>query len=406
MSDAVDREKLFEQVWSVPMLHLAPTYGLSGPALRQLCVELRVPVPIRGHWARLAAGHVIPRPSLPSLSSPPSAERAGSRRLAPPRNAKAAGDKGPLVEALSNNEVALTEEQFDRVLKPTSFHPLIRDLATSYEKAAVEALQMRSKRDWEESNPGKKYRGPMPRHGEWKYFADAGQILLKTHRKSVLRVSLLTYRCALVLLNSLVEGLEARGYEAQLEGGSERLRGTRSEAHISIRVAERLELGFRIEKEAWRDEPRNVRTFQPTEKLSLGIEQMGWGEVVLADRQGGLLGSDWESVWAAIERQHERSVATRQGRIDQKLAIEEQVRVARERQLLEENRRKLADAERARREALVSEAKDWDAARLIRGYIEHIEREKHDATDAAFLTWRSWALDVAQDLDPSHKRIG
>ncbi len=388
------------------MLHLAPTYGMSGPSLRKLCVELRVPVPMRGHWARLAAGHVIPRPSLPSLSSPPSAEKPGSRRSATLRNAEAVGDKRPSVEAPSDNEVALAAEQFDRVLKPTSFHPLIRDLVTSYEKAALEALQMRSKRDWEENNPGKKYRGPMPQYGEWKYFADAGQLLLKTHRKSVLRVSLLTYRRALVLLNSLVEGLEARGYEVGLESGSERLRGTRSEAHVSIRVAERLEQGFRIEKEAWRDEPRTVRTFQPTEKLSLGIEQMGWGEVVLADRQGGLLGSDWESVWAAIERQHERSVATKQGWIDQKLALEEQARVAREQQLLEENTRKLADVERARRVALVSEAKDWDAARLIRRYIEHIESEKHDGTDAAFFTWRSWALGVAQDLDPSHKRIG
>ena len=52
-----DREELYQKVWEKPMLKVAEEYGVSSVALGKTCRKLCVPVPGRGHWAKLAHGH-------------------------------------------------------------------------------------------------------------------------------------------------------------------------------------------------------------------------------------------------------------------------------------------------------------------------------------------------------------
>ena len=63
----LDRSALFERVWTVPVEKLAKEWGLSGRGLAKACRRLRIPVPPRGYWARVAAGQRLSRPPLPSL---------------------------------------------------------------------------------------------------------------------------------------------------------------------------------------------------------------------------------------------------------------------------------------------------------------------------------------------------
>jgi ankyrin repeat protein len=63
----LDRSALFERVWTVPVEALAKEWGLSGRGLAKACRRLRIPVPPRGYWARVAAGQNLGRPRLPSL---------------------------------------------------------------------------------------------------------------------------------------------------------------------------------------------------------------------------------------------------------------------------------------------------------------------------------------------------
>jgi len=63
----LDRQKLFERVWTVPVETLATEWGLSGRGLAKACTRLRIPVPPRGYWARVAAGQRPARPRLPAL---------------------------------------------------------------------------------------------------------------------------------------------------------------------------------------------------------------------------------------------------------------------------------------------------------------------------------------------------
>jgi hypothetical protein len=67
-----DREELYRKVWEKPMLKVAEEYGVSAVALGKTCRKLSVPVPGRGHWAKLAHGHEgVKQPPLPKLDKVP-----------------------------------------------------------------------------------------------------------------------------------------------------------------------------------------------------------------------------------------------------------------------------------------------------------------------------------------------
>src|SRR5262245_43314834 len=65
---ALTREKLYEQVWSEPIVHVARRLGLSGRGLGKLCARYEIPVPPRGWWAKKQHGHAVRRIALPPPS--------------------------------------------------------------------------------------------------------------------------------------------------------------------------------------------------------------------------------------------------------------------------------------------------------------------------------------------------
>jgi hypothetical protein len=64
----VERQKLYEQVWSIPGATLAIQYGISDVGLAKACKRYRIPRPPRGYWARLEAGQKVQRDALPPIS--------------------------------------------------------------------------------------------------------------------------------------------------------------------------------------------------------------------------------------------------------------------------------------------------------------------------------------------------
>jgi len=61
-----NREKLYEEVWSKPVVQVALQYGVSDVAIHKICKSLNVPVPPRGYWARIRAGEKIKKAPLPA----------------------------------------------------------------------------------------------------------------------------------------------------------------------------------------------------------------------------------------------------------------------------------------------------------------------------------------------------
>ncbi len=67
-----DRDELYQKVWERPLTKMAQEYGVSAVTLGKACRKLLVPVPGRGHWAKLVHGHDgVPKPPLPKLDMVP-----------------------------------------------------------------------------------------------------------------------------------------------------------------------------------------------------------------------------------------------------------------------------------------------------------------------------------------------
>ena len=67
-----DRDELYRKAWEKPLIKVAQEYGVSAVALGKACRKLLVPVPGRGHWAKLAHGHAgIRKMPLPKLDKVP-----------------------------------------------------------------------------------------------------------------------------------------------------------------------------------------------------------------------------------------------------------------------------------------------------------------------------------------------
>lgn len=65
MPTKITRQELYQRVWGRPMVHVGADFGMSGNALRMYCVKYGIPIPGRGHWAKLKAGKKVNRVALP-----------------------------------------------------------------------------------------------------------------------------------------------------------------------------------------------------------------------------------------------------------------------------------------------------------------------------------------------------
>jgi len=70
-----NREELYKDVWEQPLTKLQAKYGVSNVAIGKACRKLKVPLPGRGYWAKLAAGHKVKRMPLPEFEDAPVVHR-------------------------------------------------------------------------------------------------------------------------------------------------------------------------------------------------------------------------------------------------------------------------------------------------------------------------------------------
>ncbi|MBC5628670.1 hypothetical protein H8S20_07185 [Clostridium sp. NSJ-6] len=64
----LEREKLYEEVWTVRMKELANKYGISEATLRKHCRALKVPIPQSGYWIKVNNGSNPKRIPIPNFS--------------------------------------------------------------------------------------------------------------------------------------------------------------------------------------------------------------------------------------------------------------------------------------------------------------------------------------------------
>ncbi|MDR5778079.1 hypothetical protein QCE63_01390 [Caballeronia sp. LZ065] len=399
------RAQLYEEVWTIPMVHVGKKYGLSGTAIKRICDELHIPVPEPGHWTRAELGHSVQRPPLPALSEQPTTKAASPIGARPVRKRGLVETPRPASDERAVDRIGMAARQTRE-----RWHPMLNGLRQQMEKDAGKADQLKKKHDWEQAHPGKKYPTlPEVIYGNWEYFCDAGQLLLTlTHRKLVARLSLDCYKRGLSLLNAICHQAEQRGYSVSMQQGEERLRLSRDEAYVELRITEKLVAGIRYRVNSWDKSRQPVRTRTATGKLALFVERQGTGQTELADRPDELLENQFDRIFEAIEHQHKGSLA----RVAERAKWEQDRRESEIRRQEEERQRREAqrrcEEETQQRQALISEVDDWQRAELIRAYLTMLDSRIGDGgqTMDGYSQWRAWAQVVANDLDRSDHRVG
>jgi len=63
-----EREALYDEIWTDPVITVAKRYGISDNGLRKHCKRLGIPLPPSGYWAKINSGQKVPKPALPKVT--------------------------------------------------------------------------------------------------------------------------------------------------------------------------------------------------------------------------------------------------------------------------------------------------------------------------------------------------
>lgn len=373
-----ERAALYEEVWSTPLTTLAKKYAMSDNGIRKVCKAMNIPLPVHGHWAKVAAGHKVAKAPLPA-----NAERTSftSRRVDPARPThRTAEDDTWLAERIAFEGRA--ENRIVVELAPARWHPVMTELRDQVREAVKAIPRMQRDSERQKKNPNVIRE---PDFSGWRYprFMDDGQLV----HDSPLKVSPLGYERALAIFNAICVEAARRELAVAMDKKEARLVLEGFEGRVEMRISERLD-------EAWRKEVRwdkkleNVKYKVPTGKLRLFLgatyseRQMSDGETPLEAQLNDLFVRVWDHVVKSRVQRREREARHRQWEEDE-----------RRRQAAEERRRQ----EAARRAKLLEDASAWQKANLLRQYVEHAKASGDERFDSE---WLDWALGVADAMDP------
>ena len=362
-----DREELYREVWEKPLIKVAESYGVSAVALGKTCRKLRVPVPGRGHWAKLAYGKEgAKKPPLPKLDKIPVIYRSPIVQKKPATQNENDPEFAAINGLLASG--ALNPPPTDGSARP---HPLVRHTAS--------LLRSRSRKD---------------EHG----------ILLPREAGGLdVKVSEGTLERALLIMNQILGVLERQGSGVEIseEGNTTALINGE---HVSFGIEEPIRRVVtqnpRVPNPTDRWDYDKVVTHEPGGKLALVIrsttsgkyaQRAQWSDAkvrrienLVPDFVAGLLRTA-----VALRRQEEdrkKREAEQQKRTQERAQLQKDIQEE-EKKLEQFN--KWVDlwerAERMRRfiSAYAEKSQSWSA-----------EKQQH------YKAWIEWATKQADRLDP------
>ena len=394
---SMSREALYDAVWSVPMTQLSRQYGITGHALRKICIQQQIPSPNAGYWTKVAVGKTVDRPPLN-----PFAEATKKRPVVAARQEKSPAN---VAQVTVGWPLQIHAESEARI----KWHPVLASLRSEIAEAAINAKRLKRICEWEERNPRLEHpdRKRLSLYGLWSQFCAEGQILLNSHRKSVFRVSFGHYERGLRILNSVTASAVARGYQVSIQNDFERLVLTQGESSVTLRMTEKLEIMeqkvFRSYNKSW----ESVRTYAPTGRLTVFMKASDGREKAVGDQPDRGLEQSIENILKVLDARHVASIKRDEENRLWKVRLEEGRRQRAEQHRREEEARKLAAEEKARRDALIAEVSSWREAEAIRDYLAELDR-RFDARGLPMVgydEWRAWAAAAARALDQSDARV-
>lgn len=362
-----DREELYRKVWEQPLLKVAEEYGISAVGLGKVCRKLSVPVPGRGHWAKLAHGHEgVKQPSLPKLDKVPRILRSPlveRKPIAPVQNDP---------ELAEINELLFSGALNPQTIDPTApLHPLIRHTAS--------LLRSQSRTD------------------------DNGILLPREPGGLDVKVSAATRDRALQVMTQVLVVLERRGFCVEVSEQSKTAAVINGE-HVSFGIEELIQRVVtqkpRVPNPTDSWDYDKVVTHEPVGKLALVIRSGLWEQYEQRARWSDAKVQRVENLIAEFVAGLMRTaVAKRRQEEERKQREAKEQKRARERsQLLKEIRE-----EEEKLKQLNAWVDAWERAERLRRFIAAYEEKTRSWSpekQPRYKAWIDWATLQADRIDP------
>lgn len=426
----LSRQELYAIVWARPMVEVAKEFSLSDVGLAKRCRAVGVPVPPRGYWARVAAGQSPARTPLPKYRTreptkpeEPKPQRQPAKEVVreapePVAHFEPRAPKQESTFRLPEDDIWLAERRafdadpahvvvFDPA--PNRWHKVLIPHRDKLRLAAKELGKARAACERYDELPEHRRQGNHDLYSAgyaWRRALHTGQRLIDSHKAIPFRVSLGCFERSLAIVNSLAKAVEHRGFVVEDDPSIGRLVVVGQGGRVPFRVTERLE--EKIEKRRRYDgtfEPEKQRL--PTGILKLSVEITAWNTIDFVDRPGKpveqQLPKVLEAVYKIVIKDRVDAREAEQRRLERVAADEARAR-ADEMRRAEVRRR---EAEAQRRRELVAEASQWRQAASIRAYVRHVRQMagREDEGSRMLDDWRRWALEVAEEMDPTRARM-
>ena len=353
----VTRQQLYDEVWSEPISKLSKKYGLSDVGLAKVCKRNGIPRPGNGTWSKLKHGHKVKKTPLPEMPD--------EKPIRFNTSIKGIGKEDPAMPKEAEALIAFEQREENRIVVPEKLlNPL-----TCIKTVRAELL---SAKDWWDG-------------------------LLHTETWPQIWVTKPLIPRALLVMDTLLKVLEARGYEP---GGifGEPLSFGIYEQLQSVRTK-----GAIADDHGWG---------KPEGYSASDYERIPSGRLKLEIITGCYSSDGMRCKWIDGKKQRiedclndficgliRRAAFDREKNLAHarwKQEYEERERIAAEEARLEAEKK-------ARIERLYHDADNWAQANQLRDYIAAVVKKKTpNKSNAALLEWEKWARAEADRIDPLH----
>jgi hypothetical protein len=259
MEVVFEREVLFREVWESPISALAKKYGLSDQGLRKVCLALSIPLPGRGHWAKVAAGHKIPTPALPPTSG------ATKFRSLPPLPSPSHDVWEDRVPWLKGRLAFESDPANEIVVAPglSKPHRLVKETVRAVRDEIAGFRRSRAARSKQHGDPN----WAALQRPNWAEYERRGQLMEMEQNVLPMRVSIEASDRALRIWDALIRAFEARGMQVSIAGHM--LRVCFDGEDVGVRLSEK------VREETPSSAPLRAKTRLPTGVLRIFVIDRG-----------------------------------------------------------------------------------------------------------------------------------
>lgn len=378
MPTLLSRGQVYELVWSTPRDRLCAQWLVSYPTLKKTCQKYDIPVPPRGHWAKLQAGKPVSAIRLPARSPGMSDQIVIGSRYWWDRSPSEEELLGPLpAPPTFPDDIAEIREQIRKKIGTVKV-----GRAITIRHSVTERLlgQDEVRREKQKTSPYT--------------FSWHKPIFDDPFEQRRLR-----------LLNVLFLALASCGGKPEVRGDDAReITVIVHQTAISLEL-DRPKSGKRGSSQGNNPKPGKSEPlrFAIVSRYEREQEQSAWQDGEEGPLERHLSEIAAEIVVAAEQSYRQGCVRNFEWRVKRKAELEEELR-ARQRERERQELERRAKLEQARIDRLVGEAASLRRAADIRAYVAAV-KQAVDSDDLApqagvLARWENWALAQADRIDP------